>query len=534
MNKKVTTGREARELLLKGAEKIYNAVAPTLGPSYRNAIDYNRNAPPNATNDGATVARAINLKSEEEDAGAKIIRDVALKANDNAGDGTTTATVIAYAIAKEGIPLVTAGMNPIAIKDGIDKASSDVVQLLEEMAIPIEGKEQIKQIATISAQDEEMGNVIADVLDRIGQDSVVSIEESPVPGYSSSIVDGYQVDAGYFSPYLINNENSTKCVLDKKPRILLTDFDISNVDDILPLFQEIVTSGIKDICIVAPSFGGDAFKTLLVNHINKKINLCLIKCPGLRGQQYELLQDIAIVTGGNVISDALGKSLKNAKVGDLGQCEKVEATINNTVLIGTKGSQEEIDKRKNVLISQKNDAKNEFEKEKLQERIAKIGQGVSVIYIGAHTELERKQKKDKLEDAINAARASVDEGIICGGGSALAKISYLLSKNEVKGDDSDFNAGYSILLKAIEYPLKRICENAGLRSEVILDNVQKSEDRNYGYDAKKKVYCNMIESGVIDPVKVTKSSVQSASSAAGVLLTTEVLITNEIDEPSSN
>lgn len=513
-------------------ETIYNAVAPTLGPSYRNAIDYNRNSGPTSTNDGATVARAINLKNEEEDAGAKIIRDVALQANDNAGDGTTTATVIAYAIIKNGVPLVTVGMNPIRIKDGIDNATKDIIKELEEYKTTIEGREQIKQIATISAQDESMGEIIADVLDKVGQNSVITIEESPLPGFSSSIVDGYQIDSGYFTPYLINNENNTKCVLDKNAQILVTDYDIGNVNDIMPILEKLAPRGAINLCIVAPSFSGDALKTLLINHVNKKINVSLIKCPGLRGQQYELLQDIAIVTGATFISNTFGKTLATIELLDLGKCDRVESSINNSVLIGTKGIKEEIEKRKDLLLSQKNEVKGEYEKEKLQERVAKIGQGVSVIYIGAHTEIERKQKKYKLEDAINAARASIEEGIIPGGGATLAKIAKKL--NKIVCNDNEFKAGYELMLKAIEYPIKIICENAGERAEVILDTVQNSEDKNYGFDARNGLFCNMIEAGIIDPVKVVKSSIQSASSAAGTLLTTEVLITNEIDESNTN
>ncbi len=532
--KKIQHGQDARDLLMSGVEKIAEPVASTLGPRGRNVILYNRNSGSQSTNDGVTIARNIELPNEEEEAGARVIRDIAIKTNDDAGDGTTTATVLAYAIAKEGMPLIAAKINPVILKAGIDKAVEDVVEELDKFTVKVEDNEQVKQIATISSQDEKIGEVLADTFDKVGKDSVITIEDSATPGFSSSIVEGYQINAGYATHFLINDDKGSKCVLKDNsgvgqnlPYILVTDYEINNNADIVPIMKQVVESGHNNLCIIASSFGGEALQTLVVNHMQKKINVCLVRVPGIRERKTELLLDIAAMTGATMISNAFGKTLPAVKLGDLGVADKVEASRDGTILMGTKGDADDIAERRAQLEAQRDSTVQEYERELIIERLARMGQGIAVIYVGATTEFEQRVKKDKLEDALNAARASIEEGIIPGGGSTLAKISRILRTRwkESPSDDNEFNSGYRLVLDAIEYPLKRICENAGVKGEVILDRVQ-SGAANYGFDARKLEYCDMIENGIIDPVRVTKSAVKNAGSAAGTLLTTSAVVTN--------
>lgn len=518
---------------MNGVEILSQAVEATLGPRSGNVIDYNENGGATSTNDGVTVAHFVKLEDKLEEASVRVLRDIAIRTNIDVGDGTTSSIAIAHAIIKNGIPLIESGLKSLMMKEGVDKACKDITEELSVAATQVETAEQIRQVAGISSQNEEMAKVIADVFDKVGNNATIAIEDSYTTGYSSNIIEGYEIDNGFFTPQLINTDRA-KCILEGENHnipVLITDYSITNEQDILPLLRVLSEQGIRKLCIIANSFDGMALATFLLNHQSKKFEFCLIEAPGYKENKYNTLEDIAIMTGGTVISPRTGKKLTDMKMSDLGNCQKVEATNTSTVLIGTMGDKTKITERIEQIKGQKAVCQVEYEEELFGKRIAKMTTGVTIIYVGQKTEFERGNRKGKMDDAVKAAKAAVEEGIIPGGGATLAKIAKKLKANTT--GDREFDAGYQLLLSAIEYPLKKICENAGVKSEVILENIQNG-DKNYGYDARKLEYCDTMERGIVDPVKVTRNAVQNAASAAGLLLTTDVLCATYPDEAEYN
>jgi chaperonin GroEL len=522
MKKQLKFHQEAREALLRGVEQVSLAVESTLGPRGYNVIE--NNGPIRSTNDGVSVAAMISdLPDEFEDAGANIVKDAAIKMNDDVGDGTTTITAIVHHIIKEGTRLTAAGLHPALLKEGIDKATQDIIEELKQYTIPCDDIEQIRRVATLSAQDKEIGDAIADGIDQAGRDSVITLQDSPSPGYSFEIIDGYPVDAGYLTSDLINDDSGTKCVLDN-PAVYVTKDDVANVNDMLPVMKTLLEVGKRNtLLIFAPSFGGEAYSTLLLNHKLKRLNVGLVRVPGVRERQMELLGDIAVITGASLIEKNSSLGPDKMTLDDFGSCDKAELSKDKTLLTGTHGKEDKIAKHINLLNDFKSGTQSEYERERITARLAALQSGIGVIYVGGRTELEQKNKKDKTEDALNAARAAIEEGVIPGGGAPLAKIAYKLRKNTLDGFER--NAGYNLMLDAIQQPLKIIALNAIQKPDVILSNVEASEE-TIGYNAYTLEYVDLIEAGIIDPVKVTRNAVQNAASVAGLVLTTSCVVAN--------
>lgn len=521
MAKQILYSEDARQSLKRGIDKLANAVRITLGPKGRNVLLDKGFGAPSITNDGVTIAKEIDLPDKIENMGAELIKEVANKTNDVAGDGTTTATVLAQAIVAEGIKNVAAGGNPIAIKRGIDKGVELVVAELHRISDKVsDKKEEIAQVATISAEDETMGNMIADVIHQVGKDGVVTVEESQTFGFSKELVEGMQFDKGYISPYMITNAERMESVFDD-PYILVTDQKISSINDIVPLMEKMAKAGKKDLVIIADEVEGEALATLVVNKLRGVFNTLAIKAPGFGDRRKEMLQDIATVVGADLISEDRGLKVENAEVTSLGQAHRVVATKDNATIIGGKGSKVEIEKRVKQIKSQIEQTDSEFDREKLQERLAKLAGGVAIVRVGAATEVEMKQKKDKIEDALAATRAAIEEGIVPGGGVALIRALPVL--DNVRGVDKEERVGLAILRKALEMPLRQIVENSGMDGAVVLDKV-KSEKGNFGFDAKTLEYGDLKVFGIIDPTKVVRYALQNAASAAGMILTTEAVV----------
>lgn len=542
MAKKIIFNEKAREALKNGIDAVANAVKVTLGPKGRNVVLEKGYGAPTITNDGATIAKEIELEDRIENMGAEIIKEVASKTNDIAGDGTTTAVVLTQAIIKEGLRVATLGANPLGIKIGIDAATEAVVKELKKMAKPIniKDKDEIVQVATLAAESKEIGEIIADAIEKVGKDGVVTVEESQSFGVESEVVKGLQFDKGYVSPYMITNVENMEAVYDD-PVILITDKKISSINEILPLLEKLAKTGKKDLMIIADDVEGEALATLVVNKIRGIFNALAVKAPGYGDRRKEILQDIAMVTGGKVVSEEVGMKLENVDLNVLGRARKFIATKDNTTIVGGKGKKQEIDDRIAQVRRQIQQADSEFDKEKLQERLAKLAGGVAVIKVGAATETEMKYKKMKIEDAVAATKAAIEEGIIAGGGAALVKVGHILHNTlktvqaPSKEIAKEFIVGYEILLRALEEPIRQIIFNAGKEDAgVILEKVRQSRT-NGGYDALGDRWVdNMIEVGIIDPVKVARTALQNAASAAAMLLTTEVAIA-EIpkEKPSS-
>lgn len=531
MSKQIIYGNDAREALKRGVDKVADAVKITIGPKGRNVIIDRGYGAPMITNDGVTIAKEVSLSDKIENMGAEIVKDVANKANEMAGDGTTTAVVLTQAIVEGGFNKTALGANAMGVRLGIEHATKDVVAALVASAKPIKSKNEIVQVATISAESEEFGKIIADAIEKVGKDGVVTVEESQSFTVESEVVEGMQFDKGYASPYMITNADRMEAEY-QDAMILIVDKKISAIKEILPLLEKVAGSGRKELVIIADDIDGEALPTLVVNKIRGSFNALAIKAPGYGDRKKEMLEDIAVMTGGKVISDEIGIKLENATLDMLGRARKVISTKENTTIVGGKGKKTNIDARVAMLRTQIENADSKFDKEKLQERLGKLSGGVAVIKVGAATESEMKYKKLKIEDAVEATKAAIEEGIVAGGGTALIRAMTKVSEKGVKCpfDDikDEFSAGVSVLLDSLKAPLRHIANNSGKTDgSVIVHQVQMGKDHE-GYDANKdKLVKDMISAGIVDPVKVTRTSLEHAASAAAILLTTEVAIADE-------
>ena len=522
MAKQILYSEDARKKLKAGIDKVADAVKVTLGPKGRNVVLDEGFGSPTITNDGVTIAKKIELEDKTENVGAEIIKEVASKANDVAGDGTTTATVLAQAIVSEGLKNVTAGANPLALRRGLDKATERVFESLKQMSRPVSTKEEIAQVATISAEDKEIGNLIAEVMEEVGKDGVITVEESQTFGIQKDIVKGLQFDRGYVSPYMVTNAERMEAVLEDA-YILITDKKISSIQDMLPTLEAIAKTGKKELIIIADDIDGDALATLVVNKLRGIFNTLAVKAPGFGDRKKEMLEDIATVTGAQVISEEVGLKLENIELSQLGSARRVVATKENTTIIEGKGEQEKIEERIKQIRVMIEDTTSEFDKEKLQERVAKLAGGVAVVKVGAATEIEQKGRQHKTEDALNATRAAVEEGIVPGGGVALLRAAKDLENFRL--EDAEEQLAVKILRRALEEPIRQIAENAGQDGSVVAAEVAKGE-AGFGYNAATGIYEDLVQSGVVDPTKVVRIALENSVSAAATLLTTEVVITD--------
>jgi len=524
MAKQLKFDEEARYALKRGVDALADAVKITLGPKGRNVVLDKKFGAPTITNDGVTIAKEIELEDPFENMGAQMAKEAATKTNDVAGDGTTTATVLAQAIVSEGLKNVTAGANPMLIKRGIDKGVAAVVEELKAMSTPVKGREEIAQVAAISAADEEIGKLIAEVMDKVGKDGVITVEESKGLRFETEYTEGMQFDRGYISAYFITNSDRMEAVLDE-PYILITDKKISAIADILPVLEKFLQVS-KNLLIIAEDVEGEALATLVVNKLRGTINVLAVKAPGFGDRRKAMLEDIAILTGGKVISEEVGRKLDSATVQDLGRARRVVSNKDNTTIIEGYGDEKAIQARIKQIRAQIEETTSDYDREKLQERLAKLAGGVAVIKVGAATEVELKEKKHRVEDALSATRAAVEEGIVPGGGVALVNAISALDKvaEELKGQ-GDAETGVNILRRALEEPLRRIAINAGQEGSVVVERVRNSP-RGVGYDALRNEYAPMVERGIIDPLKVTRAALENAASIASMILTTESLVTD--------
>ncbi len=521
MAKQIVFDEEARRALQRGVDALADAVKVTLGPKGRNVVLEKKFGAPLITNDGVTIAREIELEDAFENMGAQLVKEVATKTQDVAGDGTTTATLLAQAMVREGLKNVTAGANPMIIKRGIEKAVAKAVEQIKEMAVPVEGKSAIAQVASISAGDEEIGSLIADAMEKVGKDGVITVEESKTMGTNLEVVEGMQFDRGYVSPYMVTDPEKMEAVLED-PYILITDRKISAIHDILPVLEKLVQRG-KPLVLIAEDVEGEALATLVVNKLRGTFTCVAVKAPGFGDRRKAMLQDIAVLTGGTVISEELGLELKSADLDMLGRARQVRVAKEETVIVDGNGNAEEIKQRIQQIKVQIEETTSDFDKEKLQERLAKLSGGVAVIQVGAATEVELKEKKLRLEDALAATRAAVEEGIVPGGGTALLSVIPALSEVQVNGDEA---TGLAIVRRALEEPVRQIANNAGLEGSVIVGKA-KDQAAGIGFDALKGEFVNMIEAGIVDPAKVTRSALQNAASIAAMVLTTETLVADK-------
>jgi chaperonin GroEL len=520
---------EARRALRRGVDALADAVKVTLGPRGRNVVLDKKFGPPTITNDGVTIAKEIELEDPFENMGAQLLKEAATKTNDIAGDGTTTATVLAQAMVAEGFRNVAAGANPLQLKRGIERGVEAVVEELKKMAQPVQGRTEIAQVAAISANDPEIGNLIAEVMEKVGKDGVITVEESKTLRFETEYVEGMQFDRGYISPYFITNPERMEAVIED-PYILITDKKISAIADILPVLERVLQVS-KNLLIIAEDVEGEALATLVVNKLRGTLNVLAVKAPGFGDRRKAMLEDIAILTGGQVITEEAGRKLDSAQVSDLGRARRVVATKDETTIVEGYGSEEKIKARIQQIRTQIEETTSDFDREKLQERLAKLAGGVAVIKVGAATEVELKEKKHRVEDALSATRAAVEEGIVPGGGVAFVRAMHVLDKveQEVAKDNPDQATGIRILRKALEEPMRWIAINAGQEGSVIVEEAKRRADKNEGYDALRGDFANMFERGIIDPLKVTRSGLENAASAATMILTTETLVT-EIPE----
>ena len=530
MSKEILYGMEARAALLSGVDKLANTVKITLGPKGRNVVLEKKFGAPLITNDGVTIAKEIELECAAENMGAQLVREVATKTNDAAGDGTTTATLLAQALIHEGMKNVTAGANPMVLRKGIFKAVDAAVSELAKQSKTVSGTEDIARVGAISASDDTIGQLIADAMEKVTSDGVITVEESRSAETYSEVVEGMQFDRGYLSPYMATDTEKMEAVLEDC-LILITDKKISNIQEILPLLEQIVQSGRK-LLIVAEDVEGEALTTLVLNKLRGTFTVVAVKAPGFGDRRKEMLQDIATLTGGEVITSELGLELKDASLGQLGRARQVKITKENTIIVGGFGDKKAISDRVGQIRAALEVSTSEFDREKLQERLAKLAGGVAVIKVGAATEVEMKEKKLRIEDALNATKAAVEEGIVAGGGTAYVNI---LSAVEayVETLDGDEKTGANIVAKALTAPMKQIADNAGLDGSVIVSKIRESGKVGYGFDAYKEVYCDMLEAGIVDPAKVTRSALQNAASIASTVLTTEAVVSDK-KEPVAN
>ena len=531
MAKQVVHGEESRAAILRGINQLADAVKITLGPKGRNVVIDKKFGSPTITKDGVTVAKEIELKDSLENMGAQMVREVASKTSDVAGDGTTTATVLAQAIFREGVKTVAAGANPMALKRGIDKAVERATEEIKRLAKPVKG-DAIAQVGTVSANgDSTIGNIIAEAMNKVGKDGVITVEESKTMDTSLEVVEGMQFDRGYLSPYFVTDPERMEAVLEN-PLILIHEKKISSMKDLLPLLEQVAKMG-KPMLIIAEDVEGEALATLVVNKLRGTLNIAAVKAPGFGDRRKAMLEDIAILTGGKVISEDLGIKLENVKLEDLGRAKKVTIDKDNTTIVEGAGKQSDIEGRVKTLRAQIEETSSDYDREKLQERLAKLVGGVAVIKVGAATETEMKEKKARVEDAMHATRAAVEEGIVPGGGVALVRAAKVLEKFQINKDgegDSDEQIGVNIVRRALEEPLRQIVQNAGKEGAVVVERVRSEKNDSFGFNAQTEVYEDLVKAGVIDPAKVTRTALQNAASIAGLMLTTEAMVSELPDE----
>ncbi len=525
MAKQLLFREDARRNLKLGVDVLANAVKTTLGPKGRNVALDKKWGSPTITHDGVTVAKEIELEDPFQNMGAQLLKEAATKTNDVAGDGTTTATVLAQSIVDEGLKNVTAGANPMLLKRGIEAGRNAIVEALREMATPVAGKEEIAQVASISAADTTIGELIAEVMDKVGKDGVITVEESKGLEFETEYVEGMQIDRGYLSPYFVTNSERMEAVIEN-PYLLITDRKISSAQDIVPLLEKLIQVGKRELVVIAEDVDGEALATLVLNKLRGMINVLAVKAPGFGDRRKAMLRDIAVLTGGQVITEELGRKLDSVTLGDLGQADKVVSTKDHTTIVGGHGDTDDIKARINQIRAEIDASTSDYDREKLQERLAKLAGGVAIIRVGAATETELKEKKHRVEDALSATRAAVEEGIVPGGGVALINAIPALDNLELEGDAA---TGVKILRRALEEPMRMIATNAGLDGAVVIERVRdlhKNGELTTGYDVIANDYVDMLQAGIIDPVKVTRSAVENATSIAAMILTTEALITD--------
>ncbi len=527
MAKQIIYGEEARKALQAGVDKLANTVKITLGPKGRNVVLDKKYGAPLITNDGVTIAKEIELEDPFENMGAQLVKEVSTKTNDVAGDGTTTATLLAQALIREGMKNVTAGANPMVVKKGMAKAVAAAVEAVKNNSKPVSSSEDIARIATISAADEEVGKFIADAMEKVTSDGVITVEESKIAVTESEVVEGMQFDRGYISPYMVTDTDKMEAVIDDA-LILITDKKISSIQELLPLLEQIMHAGGK-LIIVAEDVEGEALSTILVNKLRGVFTVVCVKAPGFGDRRKEMLQDIAILTGGEVITSDLGLELKDTQLAQLGRARQVKVSKENTIIVDGAGDKDAISSRVAQIKLQIENTTSDFDREKLQERLAKLSGGVAVIKVGAATETEMKEKKLRIEDALAATKAAVEEGCVAGGGVALLNAVGSVKALIDTTDDVDEQTGIKIVLKALEEPVRQIAANAGLEGSIIINAIHESGKVGYGYDFAKDVYCDMASAGILDPTKVTRSALQNASSVASMVLTTESLVTDKPD-----
>ena len=529
MAKIICYGEEARKALEKGVNQLADTVKITMGPKGRNVVLDKKFGAPLITNDGVTIAKEIELEDPFENMGAQLVKEVSTKTNDVAGDGTTTATLLAQAIIREGLKNLAAGANPMVMKKGISKATDAAIEAIKANSQKVNGSADIARVGTVSSGDEAIGALIAEAMEKVGHDGVITIEESKTAETYSEVVEGMQFDRGYITPYMVTDTEKMEANLDDA-LILITDKKISNIQELLPVLEQVVQSG-KKLLIIAEDVEGDALSTLIVNRLRGTLNVVCVKAPGFGDRRKEMLQDIAILTGGTVISSDVGLELKEATLDQLGQARQVKVTKENTTIVNSAGSSEEIKARIGQIKSQIEVTTSDYDKEKLQERLAKLAGGVAVIKVGAATEVEMKEKKLRIEDALNATRAAVEEGIVAGGGTAYLNAIPAVEKlyAETEGDEK---TGLQIVARALTAPVKQIAANAGIDGSVVLEKIRESGKVGYGFDAYNEVYCDMIPTGIVDPTKVTRSALENAASIASTLLTTESLVADKPQPPA--
>jgi chaperonin GroEL len=535
MSKQIVFSEEARGALKRGVDKLANAVKVTLGPKGRNVVLDKGYGAPVITKDGVSVAKEIELEDKLENMGAEMVKEVASKTNDIAGDGTTTATVLAQAMITEGLKLVSSGINPIEIKQGMDNKVAEIVKKLKEMSKMISSKEEIAQVASISANDKEIGSIIAEAMEAVGKDGVITVEEGQSFGVEKEVVEGMQFDKGYISPYMITDTASMKAEFNN-PYILITDKKISSLQEVLPLLEKMAQSGKKDLVILAEDIDGEALATFVVNKLRGTFNVLGIKAPGFGDRRKAMLDDIAVLTNGKVISEEVGLKLENTEIEDLGRADKVISSKENTTIVGGKGDEKSIENRIEQIKKEIKNSDSDFDKEKLQERLAKLAGGVAVIKVGAATEAEMKEKKDRIEDALNATRAAVEEGVVPGGGIALAAVAIQYDNENKKAIVDAASAGSKIVNMAVLEPIKQIASNAGKDGSLVLYNIineHKKGNIKIGYNAATDKFEDLVEAGVIDPTKVVRSALENAASAASMFLTTEAVIAENPEKKES-
>lgn len=524
MAKIIKFNEEARRKMLRGVDELANAVKVTLGPKGRNVVLEKKFGSPLITNDGVTIAKEIELEDPFENMGAQLVKEVATKTNDVAGDGTTTATVLAQAMIREGLKNVAAGANPVGLRRGIERAVQAAVEELKKIAKPIQGRQSISQVAAISSGDEEVGNLIAEAMEKVGNDGVITVEESKGFTTELEVVEGMQFDRGYISPYMVTDSDKMEAVLDD-PYILITDKKINNIQDILPILEKVVQQS-KPLVIIAEDVEGEALATLVVNKLRGTFNCVAVKAPGFGDRRKAMLQDIAILTGGQVITEELGLDLKSAEISQLGTARQVRVSKENTIIVDGAGDKKDIEARIQQIKNQIEETTSDFDREKLQERLAKLSGGVAVIKVGAATETELKEKKLRIEDALNSTRAAVEEGIVSGGGTALINVYNAVEAVQAEGDEK---TGVNIVLRALEEPVRTIATNAGLEGSVVVERLKK-EQPGVGFNAATGEWVNMIDAGIVDPAKVTRSALQNAASVAALFLTTEAVVADKPEE----